>query len=127
MGASSSQATGIVPLVWLIAGYMLQTTGELCLSPVGLSMITKLSPGRIVGVMMGAWFLASAMAQYVAALIAQLTGVKGAEDAAGAVPPTATVMVYGDVFGAISLIALVIGILMCAVSPLLARRMGGVR
>jgi proton-dependent oligopeptide transporter, POT family len=127
MGASSSQATGIVPLVWLIAGYMLQTTGELCLSPVGLSMITKLSPGRIVGVMMGAWFLASAMAQYVAALIAQLTGVKGAEDTAGAVPPTATVMVYGDVFGAISLIALVIGILMCAVSPLLARRMGGVR
>jgi proton-dependent oligopeptide transporter, POT family len=127
MGASSSQASGIVPLVWLLVGYMLQTTGELCLSPVGLSMITKLSPGRIVGVMMGAWFLASAMAQYVAALIAQLTGVKGAEDVAGAVLPSTTVMVYGNVFGAISVIALVIGILMCAVSPLLARRMGGVR
>jgi proton-dependent oligopeptide transporter, POT family len=127
LGASSSKDTGIVPLVWLILGYMLQTTGELCLSPVGLSMITKLSPARIVGVMMGAWFLASAMAQYVAALIAQLTGVKGAEDAAGAVPPTATVMVYGDVFGAIALTALAIGVLMCAVSPLLARRMGGVR
>jgi POT family proton-dependent oligopeptide transporter len=126
-GASSAKETGLVPLVWLILGYMLQTTGELCLSPVGLSMITKLSPGRIVGVMMGAWFLASAMAQYVAALIAQLTGVKGAEDAAGPLPRAATVMVYGDVFGAIAVIALIIGVLMCAVSPLLARRMGGVR
>jgi POT family proton-dependent oligopeptide transporter len=100
--------------------------GELCLSPVGLSMITKLSPPRIVGLMMGAWFLASAMAQDVASLIAQLTGVKGAESAAGAVPPSATVMVYGSVFGGIAVTALVIGGLMCLVAPLLARRMGDV-
>jgi POT family proton-dependent oligopeptide transporter len=127
-GASSSQATGMVPVVWLILGYMLHTSGELCLSPVGLSMITKLSPARIVGVMMGAWFLASAMAQYVASLIAQLTGVEGKESAAGAVPPPAeTVMLYGSVFGGIAVSALVIGVLMCAASPLLARHMGGVR
>jgi POT family proton-dependent oligopeptide transporter len=127
LGAVGSQATGMVPLVWLILGYALHTTGELCFSPVGLSMITKLSPARIVGVMMGAWFLASAMAQYVASVIARLTGVSGAEHAAGAVPPTATVMVYGSVFGGIAVSALVIGVLMCAVSPFLARRMGGVR
>jgi POT family proton-dependent oligopeptide transporter len=127
LGAYGSRATGMVPLVWLIVGYALHTTGELCLSPVGLSMITKLSPARIVGVMMGAWFLASAMAQYVASIIARLTGVKGAEHAVGAVPPTATVMVYGSVFGGIAVTAFVIGILMCAISPLLARRMGGVR
>jgi POT family proton-dependent oligopeptide transporter len=124
LGAVGSQATGLVPLVWLVLGYMLHTTGELCLSPVGLSMITKLSPARIVGVMMGAWFLASAMAQYVASLIAQLTGVHGAEDTAAAVAPTVTVMLYGSVFGAIAVIAFVIGGLMCAVSPLLAKRMG---
>jgi POT family proton-dependent oligopeptide transporter len=127
LGAVGSQATGMVPLVWLILGYALHTTGELCLSPVGLSMVTKLAPNRIVGVMMGAWFLASAMAQYMASVIARLTGVKGAEHAAGAVAPTATVMVYGSVFGGIAVCALVIGALMCAVSPLLARRMGGVR
>jgi POT family proton-dependent oligopeptide transporter len=127
LGAVSSQSSGIVPLVWLLLGIALQTTGELCLSPVGLSMITKLSPERIVGVMMGAWFLASAEAQYVASVIARLTRVQGAEQAAGAVPPAATVMVYGSVFGGIALTALVIGIFMCAVSPLLARRMGGVR
>jgi hypothetical protein len=71
--------------------------------------------------------LASAWAQYWASLIAQLTGVKGAEDAAGAVAATDTVMVYGSVFGGIAVTALVVGVLMCAVSPLLARRMGGVR
>ena len=124
LGAVGSKATGMVPLVWLILGYALHTSGELCLSPVGLSMITKLSPPRIVGVMMGSWFLASAMAQYMASVIARLTGVQGAESAAGAVPPTATVMVYGSVFGGIAVTALVIGTFMCAVAPLLAKRMG---
>jgi POT family proton-dependent oligopeptide transporter len=128
LGAVTSQETGRVPLIWLVLGYLLHTTGELCVSPVGLSMITKLSPGRIVGVMMGSWFLGSAMAQYVAALIAQLTGVRSPEDAAGAVPSAAeTVMVYGSVFGAIGLVALLIGSVMCLVAPLLSRRMGGVR
>ncbi len=127
LGAVSSRETGIVPLVWLMLGIALQTTGELCLSPVGLSMITKLSPPRIVGLMMGAWFLASAEAQYMASVIARLTGVKGAENAAAAVAPAATVMVYGSVFGGIAVIALMIGALMCAVSPLLARHTGHVR
>jgi proton-dependent oligopeptide transporter, POT family len=127
LGATQSQATGIVPLVWLLLGIALQTTGELCLSPVGLSMITKLSPQRIVGLMMGAWFLASAEAQYVASVIARLTKVQGAEHAAGAVPPTETVMVYGSVFGGIAVTALVISAGMFAVSPWLARRMGDVR
>jgi proton-dependent oligopeptide transporter, POT family len=121
LGAASAKATGIVPLVWLMLGIGLHTTGELCLSPVGLSMITKLSPQRIVGAMMGAWFLASAEAQYMASVIARLTGVKGAEGGAAAVAPAATVMVYGSVFGGIAVIALVIGALMCVVSPLLAR------
>jgi POT family proton-dependent oligopeptide transporter len=127
LGATSSQTTGMVPVFWLLLGIALHTTGELCLSPVGLSMITKLAPPRIVGLMMGAWFLASAEAQYMASVIARLTGVKGAEDAAGAVAPTATVMVYGSVFGGIAVIALVIGGLMCLASPFLARRMGAVR
>jgi proton-dependent oligopeptide transporter, POT family len=126
-GAKSSQHSGVVPLYWLLLGYLLHTTGELCLSPVGLSMITKLSPARIVGVMMGAWFLASAMAQYVAALIAQLTRVEDVTGTSRAVAPQATVMVYGAVFGGIAITALAIGGVMCAVSPLLARRMGDVR
>jgi proton-dependent oligopeptide transporter, POT family len=51
---------------WLVGLYFLQMIGELCLSPVGLSMITKLSPARTVGLMMGVWFLATGLGNYVA-------------------------------------------------------------
>ena len=56
--------------MWLIGLYFLQMVGELCLSPVGLSMVTKLSPARLVGLMMGVWFFATAMGNYVAGWIA---------------------------------------------------------
>jgi proton-dependent oligopeptide transporter, POT family len=57
-GAAIAQSQGIrVSPMWLIGVYFLQTVGELCLSPVGLSMVTKLAPPRIVGLMMGVWFL----------------------------------------------------------------------
>ena len=57
--------TRVSPM-WLIGLYFLQAVGELCLSPVGLSMVTKLSPARVVGLMMGVWFMASALGNYVA-------------------------------------------------------------
>ncbi len=82
IGAIVSASNGIVGVGWLILGYLLHTTGELCVSPIGLSMITKLSPPRVVGVMMGAWFLSSAFAQYVASVIAALTGVSGGAEGA---------------------------------------------
>ena len=52
--------------MWLIGVYFLQMAGELCLSPVGLSLVTKLSPPRLVGLMMGVWFFATALGNYVA-------------------------------------------------------------
>jgi POT family proton-dependent oligopeptide transporter len=54
---------------WLIVTYLLQTTGELCLSPIGLSNVTKLAPPRFVGQMMGTWFLATALGNLAAGLI----------------------------------------------------------
>ena len=127
VGALSARATGVVPMFWLILAYFLHSTGELCLSPIGLSMITKLSPKGITGIMMGTWFLASSFAQYVASLIAQLTGVKEGGAAASAIPnPRDTVMVYGSVFGTIGWVALGVGLLVVAISPLIARRMHGV-
>jgi POT family proton-dependent oligopeptide transporter len=51
---------------WLVGLYFLQMVGELCLSPVGLSMVTKLSPKRVVGIMMGVWFAATGLGNYVA-------------------------------------------------------------
>ena len=61
---------GRVSPLWLVGLYFLQMLGELCLSPVGLSMVTKLSPARLVGLMMGVWFFATAMGNYVAGWIA---------------------------------------------------------
>jgi POT family proton-dependent oligopeptide transporter len=64
-----SSQNRVSPL-WLVGLYFLQMVGELCLSPVGLSMVTKLSPPRIVGFMMGVWFLATALGNYVAGWVA---------------------------------------------------------
>jgi proton-dependent oligopeptide transporter, POT family len=124
LGAKAAGPDGIVALFWLVLGYLLHTTGELCLSPVGLSMITKLSPAKIVGLMMGTWFLSTAFSQYVAGIIAALTGVSGEEgDTKSLPPPSETVMVYGNVFGTIAIAALVAGVILFVLSPWLRKRM----
>ena len=64
--ASKSARVGLVSPVWLVFCYLLQTFGELCLSPVGLSTVTKLSPARLVGLMMGTWFLFTSFGEFIA-------------------------------------------------------------
>jgi POT family proton-dependent oligopeptide transporter len=65
----ASPDTGVSPM-WLVVTYFLHTTGELCLSPVGLSSITKLAPKRLVGQMMGIWFMGAALGNLIAGLVA---------------------------------------------------------
>lgn len=67
---------GIVPLVFLVMCYLLHTTGELCLSPVGLSAVTKLAPQKIVGMVMGAWFMSIAAGHTIAGFVNSIAGVK---------------------------------------------------
>jgi POT family proton-dependent oligopeptide transporter len=67
--ASTSLAAGKAGMEWLVATYFLHTVGELCLSPVGLSSMTKLSPDRLVGQMMGTWFMGAAIGNLVAGLV----------------------------------------------------------
>ncbi len=123
-GAKQADSRGMVWLGWLLLGYLLHTTGELCLSPVGLAMVTKLSPARMVSTMMGAWFLATAVSQYVAGQIAALTGVPVSEGAEPYIPPPAeTLPAYADVFGRIALWALGAGVLCWLLAPLLNRWM----
>lgn len=62
----SGAQTASVSMVWLILAYLLHTMGELCVSPVGLSYVSKLAPARLVGLMFGVWFAASAVANYLA-------------------------------------------------------------
>ncbi len=77
VGATMAGADARVPLIILALMYMLHTTGELFLSPIGLSMVTKLAPKEMTGTVMGAWFLSFAFANLVAGFIAQLTGAEG--------------------------------------------------
>jgi POT family proton-dependent oligopeptide transporter len=65
---SSGGLTKVSPW-WLVFSYLFQTIGELCLSPVGLSSMTKLSPRKYVGQMMGIWFLATAVGNLIAGLV----------------------------------------------------------
>ncbi len=124
VGAQTADASGMVSAGWLLLGYLLHTTGELCVSPVGLSMVTRLAPARIVSTLMGGWFLATAFSQYLAGLIAQLTGVHSEEGAAQVVPsPSTTVHLYGDVFGQIAVSAVIAAAVCFALAPLLVRWM----
>jgi proton-dependent oligopeptide transporter, POT family len=70
-GAAAQQGIRVSPL-WLVATYLLHTIGELCLSPVGLSAMTRLAPARIVGLTMGAWFLALSVGNYLGGRVAGL-------------------------------------------------------
>lgn len=123
-GAQHANERGMVLASWLVLGYLLHTTGELCLSPVGLSMITKLSPAQLVSTMMGNWFLATAFSQYLAAIIAQFTGVGHGTGGVAAVPiPKETVGVYGGVFGNIAIAAIISSVICFVLAPWLKRMM----
>ncbi|MFZ2873107.1 MAG: peptide MFS transporter [Phycisphaerales bacterium] len=123
-GASQSTDRGMTSMLWLVVGYALHTTGELCLSPVGLSMVTRLSPARMVSTVMGGWFLATAFSNYLAGLIAGLTGVShGGGDESTLPPPQETVAVYGDVFLKIGIAGCGAAVLLLILSPLLSKWM----
>jgi POT family proton-dependent oligopeptide transporter len=94
------------------------TIGELCLSPIGLSIVTKLSPKNLSGMMMGMWFLASAYGQYAAGLLG--AGMSSPD-------PNASLMTklqsYTDGYYQLSIYALVAGVILIAISPLIRKLM----
>jgi POT family proton-dependent oligopeptide transporter len=122
-GSQRADARGMTGISWLLLGYLLHTTGELCLSPVGLSMVTKLSPARIVSTVMGSWFLASAFSNYLAGVIAAFTGVSSSEGEQIIPAPIQTVHIYGGVFGKIAITAIVSAFICFALTPLLRKWM----
>ena len=133
MNSSEGLQTGVI---WIVLIYLLHTLGELCLSPVGLSSVTKLSPQRIVGFMMGMWFFASAAGNYVASLIAKGTAgdpvLKIAERIYFQVMnlPEDTFTInqkngFMDVYTDVGLIAIGCGIFLAIITPLLRKLMHG--
>ena len=113
-----------VPLLTLLFLYLLHTTGELFLSPIGLSMVTKLSPKNIAGTAMGAWFLSFAIANYVGGKIATLTGGHG--DSGEALSAAEGLEKYTSVFGTIGLVLIGIAILIALFNKPLKKLMHGV-
>lgn len=102
--------------------YLIVTLGELCLSPIGLSIMTKLSPTRLQGVMMGMWFLASAYGQYVAGIIGAGLASAGEND-----PPMEKLMTYTEGFRQLGFYALIAGGVLILISPWVRKLMQDVK
>lgn len=124
-GASLASEPTQVAVIWIILLYLLHTTGELCISPVGLSMTTKLSVPRVVGMMMGCWFLASAAGNYVSGTIAAMTG---SDTVGGEVAdPAAALASYMDVYSTAGWYSIGAGVAAILLVPLLKHFMHGIK
>ncbi|MDC0517270.1 oligopeptide:H+ symporter [bacterium] len=122
-GMKSSGDMGYTPVLFIFAIYWLHTMGELMVSPVGLSAITKLAPARIVGMTMGAWMLYYGLSNFLASIIAQATG---AETIGGQMTNIAAAKAgYIEVYSQVGYIAIGIAVLMLLISPQINKLMRG--
>jgi POT family proton-dependent oligopeptide transporter len=113
-----------LPLMVLGVSYLLQTTGELCLSPVGMSEVTKLSPPVLVSTLMAVWFLATSAAQFIGAHIAQLAA--SATAGGQVLDPAGALKASLDVFNAIGWAGVGFGVLFLVLAPFLGKWAHGV-
>src|SRR5699024_9826169 len=116
-GSSSIESgalTGSVSMIWLILAYFFHTNGELCLSPVGLSYVSKLSPKKYTGLIFGLWFLSSA----IALLIGGLMG--------GLIDDISAKYSLSFFFGIFAVLPAAAGLILLALSPLLKKMMHGI-
>jgi POT family proton-dependent oligopeptide transporter len=104
----------LTPVFFVFLIYLLQTTGELCLSPVGLSAMTRLSPVHLGSFIMGAWFYMTAVGQFVAGKIGEATGGESGE-----MSKDLTLSIYSQ----IGWVTIVIAVVVLALSPLVKRWM----
>mgnify|MGYP005709035101 FL=1 len=122
-GMQGSGEVGLTPVIFIFLIYWIHTMGELMVSPVGLSAVTKLAPARIVGMTMGAWFLYSGLSNFLAGIIARTTG---AETIGGQMTNVAAAKAgYIEVYAQVGFIALGISVLMLLISPVITKMMQG--
>ncbi len=111
-GAHATGAGQLTPVIFIFLIYLLHTTGELCLSPVGLSAMNRLAPAHLAGLIMGTWFFATAAGNFAAGLIASVAGAKNAG-------PDQVI----DVYSRVGWIAVGVGVAMIAIAPLVKKLM----
>lgn len=117
-----ADSNGFTSLNVFTFGWFIITFGELCLSPIGMSVMTKLSPQKLQAGMMGMWFLASAYGQYFAGLLGANIA-KASENATN----LDKLNVYADGYKQLGLYALIAGVVLILISPLIKKLMGGVK
>ena len=116
-GSAAAGADSMVPVLFIFLIYLFHTTGELCLSPVGLSAMNRLAPAHLASLIMGTWFFASATGNFAAGLIASATG---SEAASGEGAGREVVMA---VYSQIGWIAIGVGVAVVVISPLIKKLM----
>ncbi|RJY09497.1 peptide MFS transporter [Aurantiacibacter aquimixticola] len=113
-GAQSAGVNVPTPVIFIFLIYLLHTTGELCLSPVGLSAMNRLSPVQMASLIMGTWFFASATGNFAAGRIAAATGAEGLGEGSGK-------QVVLDVYSTVGWYAVGIGVVVMVISPLVKK------
>ncbi|HUH29718.1 peptide MFS transporter [Gelidibacter sp.] len=123
IGGKLSGDAGKVASYWLVLAYLLHTCGELSLSPIGLSVVTKMSPTKIVGFMMGVWFLATASSEFIAAKISDMASV-GLEDRGNFIASKAGyITLYEYLFYA----GIASGLILIVLTPSIKKLMHGIK
>jgi len=118
-----SGVSGLTPVIFIFLIYWIHTMGELLVSPVGLSVVTKMAPARVVGMTMGAWFLYSGLSNFLAGVIARTTG---AETIGGQLTDVASAKAgYIEVYTNVGYVAIGISLVMLLISPLIKKLMHG--
>ncbi|MDE1468230.1 peptide MFS transporter [Aurantiacibacter sp. D1-12] len=115
-GAESVGVNVPTPVIFIFLIYLLHTTGELCLSPVGLSAMNRLAPAHLASLIMGTWFFASATGNFAAGKIAEATGAEGVGEEAGK-------QLVLDVYSTVGWYAVGIGVAVMVISPLVKKLM----
>lgn len=117
VGGIGLSGAGLTAVGFIFLIYWIHTMGELMVSPVGLSAVTKMAPARVVGMTMGAWFLYSGLSNYLAGVIARTTG---AETIGGQITDVAAAKAtYVDVYTNVAYVAMGIGVFMLLISPII--------
>lgn len=123
LGAQFPDESGKVAAIWLVLAYLLHTTGELCLSPIGLSAVTKLSIGKVVSISMGTWFVATALSETVATRLSKLAAI---DTKVGGNDPFEVLATYTSLFEMLMWTGIIFGIFMLFIAPLLKKGMYGI-
>ena len=114
-GTEFADSGSQVAFIWVVLAFVFFTTGELCLSPVGLSMVTRYSVAEVMGVMMGIWFVASSVGSLLSGVLAKLAAIDVARDQT--IDASMSLPVYQDAFYTYGLIGVGTGVVLLVIAP----------